>query len=133
MSFSSDPEAPGKPSPAPLIIPKGALMVLCGPAGSGKSTCARTFIQEHQAQDIQTTAIVSSDTCRAVVCDDEGMSNVAIEQQPHVQQSTFELFSSILAKRLALGRLSIADTLALDEPIWPVRVFLAIGYHVPYT
>jgi protein phosphatase len=34
-----------------------------------------------------------------------------------VQQSTFELFYSILAKRLALGRLSIADTLALHETI----------------
>ncbi len=114
MSFGPDHQAQHH---ALLSIAPGALLVLCGPAGSGKSTFARTFIQDHQAQGIKATAVVSSDLCRALVCDDEGMRTVAVEQHQQVQQSTFELFYSILAKRLALGRLSIADTLALHETI----------------
>lgn len=135
MSFSSDHEAPEQLSSAqqhaPLIIPEGTLMVLCGPAGSGKSTFAWTFIQEHQEQGLKAIAIVSSDTCRALVCDDEGMRNVAVEQHQQVQQSTFELFYSILAKRLALGRLSIADTLALHENMRRALLEIAHKLHVP--
>ena len=67
MSFSSDHEEQGQLSPAqhhiPIIIPQGSLMVLCGPAGSGKSNFARTFVEEHQAQSIKATAIVLSDLC----------------------------------------------------------------------
>jgi predicted kinase len=121
MSLNPDQEARETFAPAqhqgPVTVSPGSLIVLCGPAGSGKSTFARTFIQEHQKQGIKATAIVSSDLCRALVCDDEGMSTIAAEQQKHVQQSTFELFYSILAKRLTLGRLSIADTLSLHENI----------------
>lgn len=119
MSSSSDHQVQAKHSspqqPAPISIVLGSLLVLCGPAGSGKSTFARTFIENHQEQGIKATAVVSSDLCRALVCDDEGMSTVAVDQQPQVQQSTFELFYSILTKRLGLGRLSIADTLSLQE------------------
>jgi len=116
MSSSSDHQVQAKHSspqqPAPISIVLGSLLVLCGPAGSGKSTFARTFIENHQ-EGIKATAVVSSDLCRALVCDDEGMNTVAVDQQPQVQQSTFELFYSILTKRL--GRLSIADTLSLQE------------------
>jgi protein phosphatase len=119
MSSSSDHQVQAKhlspQQPAPISIVPGSLLVLCGPAGSGKSTFARTFIENHQEQGIKATAVVTSDLCRALVCDDEGMSTVAVDQQPQVQQSTFELFYSILAKRLSLGRLSIADTFSLLE------------------
>jgi protein phosphatase len=135
MSFNSDQEVSRKLSsakqPAPLIITIDSLIVLCGPAGSGKSTFARTFIQDHQAQGFKATSIVSSDICRALVCDDEGMSTVAVDQQPQVQQSTFELFYSILAKRLALRRLSIADTLALHENIRRALLEIARKLNVP--
>lgn len=118
MSLNSDKEEPGKPPEVQTsIIPQRSLIVLCGPAGSGKSTFARTFIEEHQAQDIKATAIVSSDSCRALVCDDEAMRNFDATQQRQIQQNTFELFYSILAKRLALGLLSIADTLSLHENV----------------
>ena len=96
MSFSSDHQAQGKLSPAPISIAPGSLTVLCGPAGAGKSTFALTFIQDHQAQVIKATAVVSSDLCRALVCDDEGMRNVAVDQHQQVQQSTFELFFRLL-------------------------------------
>jgi len=135
MSLSSDHEEQANLFPAvpdtPIILALGSLLVLCGPAGSGKSTFARTFVEQHQAQRIKATAIVSSDLCRALVCDDEGMKNIAVDQQQQVQQSTFELFYSILAKRLALGRLSIADTLALHENIRRALLEIARKLNAP--
>ncbi len=68
-------------------VPRRTLLVLCGPAGSGKSTFA--------AQRFPSTNIVSSDHCRAMICDDEN------NQQ--VNRDTFELFHLIIQKRLSLG------------------------------
>lgn len=135
MALNADHEDPGKSPPAqqqaPIIIPKRSLMVLCGPAGSGKSTFARTFIEAHQDQDIKATAIVSSDSCRSLVCDDEAMRDFDASQQRQIQQHTFELFYSILAKRLALGRLSIADTLCLHENIRTALLEIARKLNTP--
>jgi predicted kinase len=83
----------------PLIIrlPRRTLLVLCGPAASGKSTFAsRRFSQ---------TTIVSSDHCRALICDD------AANQQ--VNRDAFDLFYYIIRKRLFLGRFTVADSTAL--------------------
>ena len=70
MSLNSDHEERGTPPDAqqraPIIIPNGSLIVLCGSARSGKGTFAHTFIKKHQEQDIKATAIVSSDMCRAL-------------------------------------------------------------------
>lgn len=80
-----------------LILPHRTLLVLCGPAGSGKSTfAARRFPQ---------TAIVSSDRCRGMICDDE--NNQA------VTRDAFDLFHYILQKRMSLGRPCVADSVAL--------------------
>jgi predicted kinase len=86
-------------------IPRQTLIVLCGPAGSGKSTFARRFVQRHYVQGCRETTIVSSDNCRALVCDD--MTN----QQ--VNRDTFDLFYYIIQKRLFLRTLTIADSTAL--------------------
>jgi len=80
-----------------LILPPRTLLVLCGPAGSGKST----FAAHHFPQ----TAIVSSDRCRGMICDDE--SNQA------VTRDAFDLFHYILHKRMSLGRVCVADSVAL--------------------
>jgi predicted kinase len=80
-----------------LILPPRTLLVLCGPAGSGKSTFA--------AQRFPETAIVSSDRCRGMICDDE--NNQA------VTRDAFDLFHYILQKRMSLGRLCVADSVAL--------------------
>src|SRR5450631_504558 len=66
-----------KEEPAPCIItlPQRSLLVLCGPAGCGKSTFAR-WVLEQQDPPMQATVIVSSDTCRAIVCDDESNQQV---------------------------------------------------------
>jgi len=78
-------------------VPRRTLLVLCGPAGSGKSTFA--------AQRFSPTTIVSSDFCRAMICDDE------TNQQ--VNRDTFDLFYYIIQKRMILGRFTVADSTAL--------------------
>jgi protein phosphatase len=76
-----------------ILIPQNTLIVLCGPAGSGKSTWAAKHFSE--------TQIVSSDECRALVFDDSANQSVS----PHA----FDLMHFIIEKRLTLGRLTIAD------------------------
>jgi predicted kinase len=80
-----------------ITIPDPSLVMLCGPAGSGKSTFARKHFPE--------TAIVSSDRCRAMIGDDE--SNLS------VSRDAFEIFHQIIAARLRNGRLAVADSTAL--------------------
>jgi predicted kinase len=84
-------------TPRIITIPRRTLLVLCGPAGSGKSTFA--------AQRFAATTIVSSDHCRAMICDDESNQKV--------NRDTFELFHLIIQKRLSLGRFTVADSTAL--------------------
>lgn len=80
-----------------LILPRRTLLVLCGPAGCGKSTFA--------AQHFPETAIVSSDRCRGMICDDENDQTVT--------RDAFDLFHYILQKRMLLGRFCVADSVAL--------------------
>ena len=85
-------------TPHIITIPRRTLLVLCGPAGSGKSTFA--------AQRFTETTIVSSDRCRAMICDDE--------TNQKVNRETFEVFHMIIQKRLLLGRFTVADSTALQ-------------------
>jgi len=72
--------------------------VLCGPAGCGKSTfAAQRFIE---------TVIVSSDRCRALICDD------ITNQQ--VNRDTFDLFYYIIRKRMYQSCFTVADSTALQ-------------------
>jgi predicted kinase len=80
-----------------IALPDPSLVMLCGPAGSGKSTFARKHFPE--------TSIVSSDRCRAMIGDDE--SNLA------VSRDAFDIFHRIIAARLRNGRLAVADSTAL--------------------
>jgi predicted kinase len=82
-----------------IFIPRNTLVVLCGPAGCGKSTFA--------ARHFLATQIVSSDDCRARVSDDptnQGVSGHA-----------FDLLYFIIEKRLTLERLTAADATNLDR------------------
>lgn len=80
-----------------IRVPRRTLLVLCGIAGCGKSTFATSrFIP---------TAIVSSDFCRMLICDDVN------NQQ--VNRDTFDLFHYIIHKRMFNGRFTVADSTAL--------------------
>jgi protein phosphatase len=81
-----------------LIIPDPSLILLIGPSGAGKSTFARRFFQP--------TEIVSSDSCRALICDDEGDQGIHSE--------TFGLLHHITRLRLSLGRLTVIDATNLQ-------------------
>ncbi|MGI9060734.1 MAG: AAA family ATPase [Ktedonobacteraceae bacterium] len=83
--------------PVKIQVPRRTLLVLCGPAGCGKSTFA--------AQRFAATTIVSSDHCRELICDD-------VTNQ-HVNRDTFDLFYYIIRKRMYLGRFTVADSTAL--------------------
>ena len=77
----------------------GALLVLCGPAGRGKSYFAREHFKE--------TEVVSSDKCRAMLCDDPGNMSAS--------GRAFELFHTIIRHRLHLRRTTVADSTALTS------------------
>jgi protein phosphatase len=76
-----------------IEIPRLALVVLVGAAGSGKSTFARARFKP--------TQVISSDFCRGLVADDEGdMSATA---------AAFEVLHLVVSLRLRRGRLTVVD------------------------
>jgi predicted kinase len=120
-----DEALPEKERPAlTLALPPRTLIALCGPAGSGKSTFARKFVEAHSEQGLKPTMIVSSDYCRALVCDDE------TNQQ--VNRDTFDLFHYIIHKRMFQSRFTIADSTAL-QPDARHRLLELAQRHYYYT
>ncbi len=104
--------APG----GPLIrLPLGALVVLVGPAGSGKSTwAARHFLP---------TQILSSDACRGMIADDESDQTVS--------RDAFRLLYFILNERLRRGVLTVVDSTALQPSIRAEMLKIAAQYGRP--
>lgn len=92
-----------------IQVPDPSLIVLCGPAGSGKTTFA--------ASRFPATAVVSSDRCRAMLAGDE--RNLAVSRE------AFELFYCIIDRRLRFRRLTVADSTALRRTVR--AQLLAIG------
>lgn len=90
-----------------IVLPETCLIMLCGIAGCGKSTFA--------AKHFLPTRIVSSDECRARICDD------ATNQQ--VTGHAFELWRLIIRKRMLLDRLTVADATNLEagDRMWLVK------------
>ena len=76
-----------------IEIPDPALILLIGSSGAGKSTFA--------ARHFSPAEVVSSDRCRAMICDDE--SDQSINAQ------TFALLHHIARLRLAQRRLTVID------------------------
>jgi predicted kinase len=106
-----------------LEIPERALVVLVGAAGSGKSTFA--------ARHFRPTEVVSSDTCRALVADDEN--------DQAATNDAFELLDLIVEKRIRAGRVTVVDAtnvkpdqresfvaLARDHETAPIAVVFAL-------
>jgi predicted kinase len=107
--------------PPTLIVPYRTLLVLCGPAGCGKSTFAQQIVTRHKHKDFQNTMIVSSDTCRALISDNEA------NQQ--VNRDTFDLFYYIIGKRMYQNRFTIADSTALQPDARQRLLDLAERHH----
>ncbi|MDY6992317.1 MAG: polynucleotide kinase-phosphatase [Pseudomonadota bacterium] len=98
-----------------ITIPEMSLIVLIGASSSGKST----FAHHH----FHTTEIVSSDFCRALICDDETNQSVT--------QDAFEILHSIVAKRLAQKRLTVIDATNVQAAARKSLLQLAQQYHYP--
>jgi protein phosphatase len=78
---------------APLRVPDHALVVLIGASGAGKSTFARRHFLP--------TEVISSDTCRGMVCDDEN--------DQAANEDAFAIVHAIAARRLARRKLAVID------------------------
>ncbi|HJT74546.1 MAG TPA: AAA family ATPase, partial [Chitinophaga sp.] len=76
-----------------IKIPELSLVVMMGASGSGKSTFAARWFRP--------TEIVSSDTCRAIISNDENSLDAS--------DDAFDLLHYIVKKRLKRGLLTIVD------------------------
>ena len=97
-----------------FTIPELSLVVLIGPSGCGKSTFAR--------KHFKTTEVMSSDSFRALVSDDE-----------NDQSSTDDAFAAlhfVAARRLARGKLTVVDATNVQPEARKPLVALAREYHV---
>lgn len=96
-----------------ITIPDLALVMLVGASGSGKSTFARTHFKP--------TEVISSDACRAMVCDDENSLEAT--------KDAFEVLHFITAKRLAGRRLTVIDATNVQPEARRTLIALAREYH----
>lgn len=107
-----------------LVVPELSLVVLIGVSGSGKSSFGRAHFKP--------TEVLSSDSCRALVSDDENDQSATTD--------AFDVLHFIAAKRLAAGRLTVVDAtnvqpearkplvaLAREHDVLPV----AIVFNIP--
>ncbi|MFY2564287.1 polynucleotide kinase-phosphatase [Corallococcus terminator] len=97
-----------------LSIPELSLVLLVGPSGAGKSTFARAHFRP--------TEVLSSDTCRGLVGDDENDQDAT--------RDAFDVLRFIAAKRLARGRLTVIDATNTQPESRKPLVALAREFHV---
>jgi protein phosphatase len=96
-----------------FTFPDLSLVVLIGASGSGKSTFARKHFLP--------TEVISSDYCRALVSDDENNLSAT--------NDAFEILHFVAAKRLAAGRLTVADATNVKSEDRKPLIELARQYH----
>lgn len=96
-----------------ITIPELSLVVLVGASGSGKSTLARRLFKP--------TEILSSDTCRGWVSDDENSQEATGD--------AFEVLRFVAAKRLARGLLTVVDATNVRREDRAPLVSLAKEFH----
>ena len=96
-----------------FTFPDLSLVVLIGASGSGKSTFARKHFLP--------TEVISSDYCRALVSDDE--NDLA------ATNDAFEILHFVAGKRLAAGRLTVADATNVKPEDRKPLIELARQYH----
>lgn len=98
-----------------IAVPKLSLILLIGPAGTGKSTFA--------SQHFKDTEIVSSDRCRALISDDP--ENQAVSRQ------AFDVLYHIVHKRLRFGRLTVVDATNVQVDGRAHLLDIAAQYYTP--
>ncbi|PRY43232.1 protein phosphatase [Geodermatophilus tzadiensis] len=121
MSTPAEERPAGRPRT--VVVPDLALVVLIGVSGSGKSTFAR--------RHFRATQVVSSDSCRGLVADDENDQSAT--------PAAFDLLHHIAGVRLRAGRLTVVDAtnvkredraslvaLAREHDVLPVAVVLDV-------
>ncbi|MCO4768460.1 MAG: AAA family ATPase [Deltaproteobacteria bacterium] len=81
-----------------LAVQEPSLVVLCGPAGCGKSTFAARWFRE--------TEVLCADTVRGWLCDNPA--------EQGINESVFEVLHRIAELRLANGRLTVIDATNLE-------------------
>src|ERR1051326_5189231 len=96
-----------------LTIPELSIVVLIGVSGSGKSTFARKHFKP--------TEILSSDTCRGLVSDDENSQAAT--------KDAFEVLHFIARKRLAAGKLTVVDATNVQPESRKPLVEIAREFH----
>ncbi len=101
-------------APMKITFPIPSLVVLLGISGSGKSTFARAHFVP--------TEIISSDHCRALVCDEENDQSV--------NQAAFEILHLITAKRLAHGKLTVIDATNVRQEARQALLEIARQYQI---
>ncbi|MFN8052781.1 MAG: polynucleotide kinase-phosphatase [Acidimicrobiales bacterium] len=97
-----------------IKIPDLCLVVLIGVSGSGKSSFAR--------RHFGTTEVVSSDSCRALVSDDENDQTAT--------GAAFAVLHSIASERLKLGKLTVIDATNVHRDARAPLLALAREHHV---
>lgn len=97
-----------------LDIPDKSLVVLIGTSGAGKSTFAATHFAP--------TQVLSSDTCRGLVSDDEGSLDAT--------HDAFAVLNFIAEKRLKRGLVTVVDATNVQSRARRPLVALARKYHV---
>ena len=98
-----------------IRLVRPSVVVLCGAAACGKSTFA--------ARHFRPTQIISSDRCRALVCDDE--------QDQRFQAQAFALLDFLVEQRLGVNRLCVVDSTALTQGSRQSLLELARRHRVP--
>lgn len=96
-----------------IKIPELSMVVLMGASGSGKSSFARRHFKP--------TEVLSSDTCRALVSDDEN--------EQAATKDAFDVLHFVAAKRLAAGKLTVVDATNVRPEDRKTYVELARDYH----
>ena len=100
-----------------INIPNTALIILCGPSSSGKSTFAKN--------NFLPTEVISSDYCRAMLSDNENDLTVTKE--------AFELLHFIVAQRLKLNKRVVVDATNIQVDGRKKLFALAKKHHVLTT
>ncbi len=95
-----------------IKVPPSSLVVLVGPAASGKSSWAKKHFSPSQ--------IVSSDALRSIVADDEAMQEASSD--------AFMLLYKIIDARLRRGLLTVVDSTALTADSRRKLLTIAAGY-----